>query len=84
VLRFPAAVARCVRERVWHATAVREELPGGGLVLRMRVPVNAGVLRFVLQYGADVEVVAPDALRHRVAETFRRALATYGRETGDE
>jgi predicted DNA-binding transcriptional regulator YafY len=44
----------------------------------MRVPVNIGLLRFVLQYGAEVEVLAPESLRSQVAETYRRAAAVYG------
>jgi predicted DNA-binding transcriptional regulator YafY len=77
-LLFSASVARYVRQGAWSETETKEELPDGSLRLRMRVPVNVGLLRFVLQYGADVEVLAPEPLRRQVAETHRRALAGYG------
>jgi len=77
-LRFSPAVARYVRQGAWSETETKEELPDGGILLRMRVPVNVGLLRFVLQYGAEVEVLAPESLRGQVAETHRRAAAVYG------
>jgi predicted DNA-binding transcriptional regulator YafY len=77
LLRFSASVARYVREGAWNETEVKEELPDGGLLLRMRVPVNVGLLRFVLQYGAEVEVLAPLPLRRQVEDTHRQALAAY-------
>ncbi len=80
-LRFSATVARYVREGTWSETEVKEALPGGGLLLRMRVPVNVGLVRFVLQYGAEVEVLAPSDLRAQVAETHRAALALYTLES---
>lgn len=83
VLRCGPAVACLLRERVWHPTETKEALPDGGLLLRMRIPVHAGVLRFVLQYGAEVEVVAPETLRRQVAAIHRRALATYASESGE-
>jgi predicted DNA-binding transcriptional regulator YafY len=76
-LRFTAAVARYVREGTWSETEVKEEQPDGGLLLRMRVPVNVGLLRFVLQYGAEVEVLSPENLRQQVVDTHRSALSLY-------
>jgi predicted DNA-binding transcriptional regulator YafY len=76
-LSFSAAVARYVREGAWSETETKEQRPDGSLVLRMRVPVNIGLLRFVLQYGAEVEVLAPESLRSQVAETHRKALGVY-------
>jgi predicted DNA-binding transcriptional regulator YafY len=76
-LRFSPAVARFVREGTWSDTEVKEELFDGGLLLSMRVPNNIGLVRFILQYGAEVEVLAPAALREQVMATHRAALAVY-------
>jgi predicted DNA-binding transcriptional regulator YafY len=81
-LQFSPAVARFVREGTWSETETKEELPDGGLILRMRVPINVGLLRFVLQYGAEVEVLSPDTLRQQVVETHRAALARYADPPG--
>jgi predicted DNA-binding transcriptional regulator YafY len=76
-LCFSPAAARFVREGTWSETEVKEQAADGSLTLRMRVPVNVGLLRFVLQYGAEVEVLTPDSLRQQVVETHRAALARY-------
>ena len=77
VLRFSPAQARYMKERVWAENEVKEEQPDGSLLLRMRLPVNDGVVRFVLQYGADVEVLEPETLRQRVAEALEKARGLY-------
>ena len=46
----------------------------GELLLKMRVPVNVGLLRFVLQYGAELQVMRPEALRESVRGEARRIL----------
>jgi proteasome accessory factor B len=76
-LRFSPSSARYVREGSWSETEQKEEQPDGSLLLRMRVPINVGLLRFVLQYGADVEVLSPESLRQQVVEMHRSALSRY-------
>jgi predicted DNA-binding transcriptional regulator YafY len=82
VLRFSPAVARYLREKVWDDTEVKEDLADGRLRLRMRVPVNTGLLRFVLQYGGEVEVEAPAGLRAQVQAEAARMGAIYGARRG--
>ena len=77
-LRFTAAQAPYIRERTWHETQSLEEEDDGRVILRMRVPVNIGIVRFVLQHGSSVEVLAPPSLRDRVAEELKEALGRYG------
>jgi proteasome accessory factor B len=77
-LCFDREDAQRVRERVWHGTERKEDLPDGGLLLRLRVPVNSTLIRLVLGFGAGVEVLAPDRLRRQVADIHRRAAAAYG------
>jgi predicted DNA-binding transcriptional regulator YafY len=79
VLRFTPRQARCMRERVWDADETKENLADGALLLKMRAPVNEGLLRFVLEYGAEVQVLAPESLREQVADTYWRALEAYDR-----
>jgi proteasome accessory factor B len=77
-LRFSPAVARYVREGIWSETEVKEEGEDGSLLFRMKVPVNVGLVRFVLQYGAEVEVLEPESLRSQIRETYASALGLYG------
>ncbi len=66
VVRFGPAVARWLAERFPEA----RRRPDGGLEVTYRVVEPAWLVRTVLQYGEDAEVVAPAAYRAAV----RRAL----------
>lgn len=76
VLRFSPRVARLVRERVWHRSEQKVELPDGGIELRMKVTGDE-LVRFVLEWGDTVEVVKPAWLRERVVGELRGALGKY-------
>ncbi len=77
VLRFGKAVAGRVAEAHWHPTESREEQPDGTLVWRATVAGTIEIRLWILSWGADVEVLAPEALRRSVAETLDTAAAIY-------
>ena len=76
-LRFSPVVAERVKESVWHHSQQIDNLPGGGCDLRMQVGGIREVRAWVLGWGADVEVLAPQALRDEVQDHARRMLARY-------
>jgi proteasome accessory factor B len=76
-LRFSPAAAPRVRESVWHHSQRLEDLPNGGCELSMHVGGIKEVRAWVLGWGADVEVLAPDALRDEVGDHARRMTAMY-------
>ena len=76
-LRFSPLVAPRVRESVWHHSQRLENTDDGGCELRMRVGGIREVRSWVLGWGADVEVLAPAALRDDVRDHARRMLARY-------
>ncbi|MDO8541865.1 MAG: WYL domain-containing transcriptional regulator [Opitutaceae bacterium] len=78
VIRFSAVVAERVREREWHETQEMRELPGGDLVLEMRLGALSEVEQWVLGWGADAEVVAPAELRDNIRKTAAAMAAKYG------
>ena len=65
-VRFSRAVARWIRERYPDA----RECEDGDVVVRFRAAGAGWVLRTVLQYGAEAEVLGPPAYR----EAVRRAV----------
>jgi predicted DNA-binding transcriptional regulator YafY len=78
-LVFDAYQARWMRERgKFHPTEEREELPDGGLKLRMQVTALDGVQRFVMQYGAHAHVVQPEALREAMQKEIEAMGRIYG------
>ncbi len=78
VLRFSPAVAARVSEARWHASQVIEAQSDGSIVWRARVAGTIEIRLWILSWGADVTVLAPDGLRLDVEQTLRRALAAYG------
>jgi predicted DNA-binding transcriptional regulator YafY len=55
-----------------------EEQPDGSLVLRIPVSDFREVKLRILQYGADVEVIAPAELRQEIAEEIGLMVKLYG------
>jgi predicted DNA-binding transcriptional regulator YafY len=79
-LRFEASQRIYQLERALFPGETREELPDGRLLSRFPAPVDTpGVRRWVLQYGSEVEVLAPPSLR----EVIRNEAETMGRRHAD-
>jgi predicted DNA-binding transcriptional regulator YafY len=76
-LRFSASVATRVKESIWHHSQQVRDLPNGDCELTMRVGGTREMRAWVLGWGAEVEVLAPDALRVDVSEHARRMLQIY-------
>jgi proteasome accessory factor B len=80
VLRFTPAVAARVREATWHPTQQVVQDANGSLTWRATVAGTIEIRLWILSWGNDVEVIAPDELRKDVAHTHRRAGERYGAE----
>jgi predicted DNA-binding transcriptional regulator YafY len=77
VLRFDPSVAALVTETAWHPTEQVSREADGSVVWRGRVPGTVEIRRWILGWGAQVEVLAPQELRADVAATLRDAAARY-------
>ncbi len=75
--RFSAYQARWIRERRYHPSQQIEEEPDGGLILTLHVSGMAEVQRWLLSYGAEVEVLAPEELRVSVAAQAKKLAEIY-------
>lgn len=77
ILRFTAFRARWIREQVWHPDQKMIPLNDGGLELRLPVTDFREIKMKILQFGADVVVVAPEALREEVVAEIGRMGEVY-------
>jgi proteasome accessory factor B len=76
-LRFDQWAAQLVRERFWHDSQEIAEQPDGRLELQLQLDSLDEVERWILSWGAHVEVVAPAVLRQRVCEAARQLAARH-------
>ncbi|MDD4932465.1 MAG: WYL domain-containing protein [Methylacidiphilaceae bacterium] len=75
-LRLDPLAARLVAERQWHPSQeIRKD--GDSVELLLRVGVSAELERWILGWGAHVEVLRPAALRLAVREASRRLAGLY-------
>ncbi len=75
-LRFAPHAAPYVRARCWHPSQRIEERPDGGVDLHLHTG-GTELVRWVLEWGAAVEVVSPSWLRDRVVAELTGALSHY-------
>jgi predicted DNA-binding transcriptional regulator YafY len=60
---FVPAVARYIRERLWHPSQQFRDLSDGRLEVTLKVADTLEVRRWILGYGVQAEVLAPASLR---------------------
>jgi len=77
VLQFGVASARWVSRETWHPEQVGLPQLDGSYLLRFPYAQEPELVMDILKYGADVQVLAPPALRQAVAEKLRAAARLY-------
>ncbi|HUU06090.1 MAG TPA: WYL domain-containing protein [Patescibacteria group bacterium] len=77
VLRFCPGSARTVRDQVWFPGQVSEIQEDGSLILKFPVADFREIIRDLLPFAADVEVLEPPALRQLISETIARMAGMY-------
>ncbi|GAB3679082.1 helix-turn-helix transcriptional regulator [Salinisphaera aquimarina] len=77
ILRFSASAARWVADEQWHPEQQGRWCEDGCYELHVPYAASEELLKDVLAYGPEVEVLGPDALRARIAERLAAAAALY-------
>lgn len=72
-LRFHRRVAPYIRERIWHRSQDLQPQRDGGLRLTMKVAVQPELVAWVLSFGPDVRVEAPNELQEKIRRLHREA-----------
>ena len=76
-LEFAPSVARYVALEEWHPKQRARLEPDGRYVLEVPFTSDKELAMDILRYGADVEVLAPKALREEIASRLKTAAAKY-------
>jgi predicted DNA-binding transcriptional regulator YafY len=84
-LRTHGTTARIFRERIFHPSqrlVERSRRTGKGreetTTIEMRVARGRGLVRFILSWSPDIEVLEPPELRREVAAAYQQSLARLG------
>ena len=77
ILRFSARAARWVADEQWHPDQQGMFLPDGRYELRVPYAAAEELLRDVLAYGPEAEVIGPLSLRDAIAERLAAAARLY-------
>ncbi len=77
ILLFTPQRARWVAEETWHPQQQGRWRADGRYELRIPYSDDRELLMDILKYGADVEVMAPDALRETVKKMLNEAAGQY-------
>lgn len=79
VVRFSAASADQIRERFWHESQEMRDLADGGLEFSVQLGGLDEIVRWILGWGGEAEVLGPKELRDLVrakAEAIAQRYAT--------
>ena len=80
-VRFAKRIAPFIREVCWHHSQQLTEEPDGNLLFEVAVNEPREVGWWVLQWGAEAEVLEPESLRQELHQTAQRLAILYkGRE----
>jgi proteasome accessory factor B len=77
VLAFSPDLTPLIKERTWHAAQRLETLPDKRCTLTVYVADWREMLSWIRSWGAQVEVLEPQALRNELAAEAARVAATY-------
>jgi len=78
VLKIDCYNAPYVLTKPFHPSQeVLEKMPGGGVIIQLRVHQNFELERLLLGFGDGLEVLKPKGLRTRLSQKLKRAAALY-------
>jgi len=77
ILRFEPAAARYITAEKWHANQVQILEPSGHLILKVPFSNQQELVMDILRYGPDVQVLAPESLKHHIRHRLKDALERY-------
>ncbi|RYZ85308.1 MAG: WYL domain-containing protein [Proteobacteria bacterium] len=78
--RFSSQQSRWIRERHYHPSQQTEEQGDGSLIAIFTVAGTAEIFRWLLSFGAEVEILEPESLREQVQRECERMTAQYAKK----
>ncbi|MFN3405366.1 MAG: helix-turn-helix transcriptional regulator [Cytophagaceae bacterium] len=63
-----------------HSQKILERLPGGAVLIQIKVHLNMELERLILGFGNSIEVIEPKVLRNRIKQKLEKAYCLYQEE----
>lgn len=79
-VRFAKRIAPLIKEACWHHSQRLNEEPDGSLLFEVEVNELREVGWWVMQWGAEAEVLEPESLRQELYEAAQRLVVLYTKE----
>ena len=76
-LKFTPERARWVKHEEWHPDQKVQEEIDGSYILEIPYSDERELVGDILRFGADVEIIEPQTLRHGVLESIKKTLKNY-------
>jgi predicted DNA-binding transcriptional regulator YafY len=77
-IRFTPYISAWVKDQRWHPAQIVTAMPNGGLEMVLPIgDIGIDLVREVLRFGPDAEILEPADLRAEVASRLEAALAYY-------
>jgi len=76
-IRFSRTVARYVKEATWHPSQKLVPQPDGSLLAEFTLGTTEEIKHWILSFGKEAEVLAPDSLRAALREELAEMMDTY-------
>jgi predicted DNA-binding transcriptional regulator YafY len=77
LLRFNSRISTRIGEQIWHPQQRSTPNPDGSLTLGFPVADFRELVKIILSYGADIEVLQPQELKELVKEEIDRMTKIY-------
>jgi len=74
ILRFSPQVATYIKERIWHPTQRVSERADGSLQVELTTTGRKELVRWILSWMPEVQVIAPVDLRRRVVKRMQAGI----------
>lgn len=79
VVRFSKDVAYFVKTRIHHPSQQIEELPDGGVLVRIRAGGWDAMKYWILSYAQHAEVIKPEGMREEIRKNLEEMIGRYGK-----
>jgi predicted DNA-binding transcriptional regulator YafY len=76
-VKFDARIAPLIKEVDWHSSQQVEDLPDGSILYTATVAETKEISLWILSYGHQAEVIAPESLRQEMAAVAEKMYQRY-------